>query len=89
MIDAVTYGMIPSAKRANRERAEPEKRLSRLRAPVLPLPLVKNCWSWAWSTPGAGMIEPRRYTARTPAVKRTRRRSSGTRQAFASHANMR
>ena len=29
MIDAVTYGMIPSAKSENRDRAEPEKRFSR------------------------------------------------------------
>ena len=29
MIDAVTYGMIPSAKIENRDRAEPEKRFSR------------------------------------------------------------
>ena len=29
MIDAVTYGMIPSAKIEKRESAEPEKRFSR------------------------------------------------------------
>ena len=29
MIDAVTYGMIPSAKIENRDSAEPENRLSR------------------------------------------------------------
>jgi hypothetical protein len=31
MIEAVTYGMIPSAKRENCESAPPEKRLSRPR----------------------------------------------------------
>ena len=31
MIDAVMYGMIPSAKRANCESAPPEKMFSRLR----------------------------------------------------------
>ena len=35
MIDAVTYGMIPSAKSEKRESAEPEKRFSR---PSTPLP---------------------------------------------------
>ena len=33
MIDAVTYGMIPSAKSENRESAEPEKRFSSVRMP--------------------------------------------------------
>jgi hypothetical protein len=37
MIDAVTYGMIPSAKSENWERAPPEKRLRRPRIePPLP-----------------------------------------------------
>ena len=38
MIDAVTYGMIPSAKSEKRESAPPEKRLSRPRT-VPPWPL--------------------------------------------------
>ena len=38
MIEAVTYGMIPSAKREKRDRAEPLNRLSRPRT-VLPWPL--------------------------------------------------
>ena len=38
MIDAVTYGMIPSAKSAKRESAPPEKTLSRPRI-VPPRPL--------------------------------------------------
>ena len=36
MIDAVTYGMIPSANTENRDSAEPENRFSRPRT-VLPL----------------------------------------------------
>ena len=42
MIDAVTYGMIPSAKSEKRESAEPEKRFSRPRTP-LPPPLKSCC----------------------------------------------
>ena len=38
MIDAVTYGMIPSAKSEKRDSAEPEKRLSSVRIePPAPL----------------------------------------------------
>ena len=33
MIDAVTYGMIPSAKSENCDSAPPEKRFSRLKMP--------------------------------------------------------
>ena len=83
MIDAVTYGMIPSAKIENRERAEPEKRFSRPSSEP-PRPL-KKFWICAESTPGAGIHEPMRYSARIPAVNRSRRRSSGTRHALASH----
>jgi hypothetical protein len=56
MIDAVTYGMIPSAKSENRESAEPEKRFSSWRMP----PPAKRLCSWSWSTPGAGIHDPRR-----------------------------
>ena len=82
MIEAVTYGMIPSAKIEKRESAEPENRLSRPSSEP-PRPL-KKFWIWAESTPGAGIHEPSRYAARIPAVKSSRRRSSGTRQALAS-----
>ncbi len=38
MIDAVTYGMIPSAKSEKRDSAEPEKRFSSVRIePPAPL----------------------------------------------------
>ena len=57
MIDAVTYGMIPSAKSENCESAPPEKRLSRLKIP----PVRERYWSIASaSTPGAGIHEPSR-----------------------------
>jgi hypothetical protein len=59
MIDAVTYGMIPSAKSEKRDSAEPEKRLSRPSTPEPAEPL-KNCLSCVWSTPGAGTNEPKR-----------------------------
>ena len=58
MIDAVTYGMIPSAKIEKRESAEPENRFSRPSSEP-PLPL-KNAWICAESTPGAGIHEPSR-----------------------------
>ena len=51
MIDAVTYGMIPSAKIEKRESAEPEKRFSRPSSEP-PRPLKKFS-IWAESTPGA------------------------------------
>ena len=57
MIEAVTYGMIPSAKSENCERAPPEKRLSRSKIP----PVRDRYWSIASaSTPGAGIQEPSR-----------------------------
>ena len=59
MIDAVTYGMIPSANSEKCDSAEPEKRLSRPKAPA-PLPLLKMFSIADWLTPGAGTIEPRR-----------------------------
>ena len=59
MIDAVMYGMIPSAKTAIRDRPPPLNVFSRFRMPPPP-----NC-SWmsrtAWTfTPGTGMCAPRR-----------------------------
>ena len=58
MIEAVTYGMIPSAKSEKRESAEPEKRFRSVRIPP-PEPL-KYDWIAAWSMPGAGIHEPSR-----------------------------
>ncbi len=57
MIDAVTYGMIPSAKTENCDSAPPEKRFSRLKIP----PVRERYWSIASaSTPGAGIHDPSR-----------------------------
>jgi hypothetical protein len=57
MIEAVTYGMIPSANSENCDSAPPEKRLSRSKIP----PVRERYWSIdSESTPGAGIHEPRR-----------------------------
>ena len=47
-------------------------------------PVLKKFSIDCESTPGAGIHEPSRYRARMTPVKSTRRRSSGTRHAFAS-----
>ena len=59
MIEAVMYGMIPSAKRAMRDSPPPLNVFSRLRTPPPP-----NCF-WTeltalTSTPGTGMCDPSR-----------------------------
>ena len=59
MIEAVTYGMIPSAKSEKRERAEPEKRFRRPSTP-LPAEPPKIELSWLSLIPGAGTHEPNR-----------------------------
>jgi hypothetical protein len=58
MIEAVTYGMIPSAKSENWESAPPEKRLRRPRT-VPPWPEKKPS-IWSGFTPGAGIQDPSR-----------------------------
>ena len=58
MIEAVTYGMIPSANSENRESAPPEKTFSR--PSTVPPWLLKYCLIAAESTPGAGIHEPSR-----------------------------
>ncbi len=58
MIEAVMYGMIPSANSAMRERLPPENVLSRPR-----IPLLRLCWICLTASvlmPGAGMWAPRR-----------------------------
>src|SRR5262249_33174744 len=52
-------------------------------------PPLKRPESADASTPGAGTQDPKRYAPRMNAVKSTRRRSSGTRQALASQLSMR
>ncbi len=57
MIDAVTYGMIPSAKTENCESAPPENRFSRLKIP----PVRERYWSIESAlTPGDGIHDPSR-----------------------------
>jgi hypothetical protein len=58
MIEAVTYGMIPSAKSANWDSAPPEKILRRPRI-VPPWP-SKYCSIASGSTPGVGIQLPSR-----------------------------
>ena len=85
MIDAVTYGMIPSAKSEKRESAEPEKRFSSVRMP----PPLKSCLQ-------RRLVDARRRDPRAEPVDREhsgreehrRLRSSGTRQALASQPNI-
>ena len=59
MIDAVTYGMIPSAKSEKRDSADPEKRFSSAKTPPPPPPPKYDLIA-AWSMPGAGSHEPKR-----------------------------
>jgi hypothetical protein len=60
MIDAVTYGMIPSANSEKRESADPENVFSSAKIPEPRPPLLKKFWIDAESTPGAGIHDPRR-----------------------------
>ena len=60
MIDAVTYGMIPSAKSENRDSAEPENVFSRAKIPEPRPPVLKKFWIDCESTPGAGIHDPSR-----------------------------
>ena len=58
MIDAVTYGMIPSANSENCDSAPPENRLS---SPRIEPPFPEKRFSIASAfTPGAGSQEPSR-----------------------------
>jgi len=77
MIDAVMYGMIPSANRAIRPRPPPEKVFSR---PRMFDPPKFSCTSWtAWtSMPGTGTCDPSRYRARIMAVNASFLRISAT-----------
>jgi hypothetical protein len=58
MIEAVTYGMIPSANREKRDSAEPEKRFSR--PSTVPPLFEKYDAIWSELIPGAGIQEPSR-----------------------------
>jgi hypothetical protein len=54
MIEAVMYGMIPSAKIAKRCRLPPENRLTRFRT-LLPVKLSEMSSTASTFIPGAGM----------------------------------
>src|SRR5579863_428791 len=80
MIEAVMYGMMPSAKIVRRRRLPPLNRSKIPRNEPAP------CWKIDSRTcqlmPGVGMCAPMRYTARRASVKRTRFRKSGMRNMF-------
>src|SRR5215469_10888197 len=74
------YGMMPSAKTEKRSSAPPENRFAQPKS--VPFAWSKKFAS-AWpSIPGVGTATPIRYTASISAVKISRRRSSGIRDAF-------
>jgi hypothetical protein len=58
MMDAVMYGMIPSAKTAKELSAPPEKRLRKPMAPCV-CACSCSCATWPRSMPGTGMLAPR------------------------------
>jgi hypothetical protein len=60
MIDAVMYGMIPSAKIEKRDSAEPENVFSSPKTPWPRPPVLKKLLIDAESMPGAGIHEPSR-----------------------------
>src|SRR6202047_3494308 len=80
MIDAVMYGMMPSAKIVKRRRLPPLNRSKMPRTEPCP------CWKSDSSTlvlmPGVGMCAPMRYTASSARVNNTRFRKSGMRKRF-------
>ncbi len=74
MIDAVMYGVMPSAKIVRRQNVPPENRsMNPKNDPVF---CQKNASNQSASTPGVGMWAPRRYIANSPRVNRTRFRRS-------------
>src|ERR1700730_1580112 len=81
MIDEVMYGMIPSAKIVRRREFPPLKR-SKMPS-TEPADCLKISSRTAVLIPGVGMCAPRRYTARSPSVKKSRFRRSSIRKRFA------
>jgi hypothetical protein len=84
MIDAEIYGMIPSAKIVNRDKAPPENMLNMPRMP--PCCLLKSSARTCESIPGTGMCAPIRYTTRAPSRNQSRRFRSPNFPAFADRA---
>ncbi len=75
MIDDEMYGMMPRAKIVIRPRAPPENRFRKPR--IVPEACLVNSSIAFGSTPGTGMNAPKRYTASSRNVNRTRLRRSG------------
>src|SRR6266849_5132642 len=87
MMATEIYGMMPSAKIEKRSNAPPENRLTHPNS-VLEA-ASKNAASACPSIPGVGTATPIRYTASIAAVKSSRRRSSGIREAFEKPSSIR
>src|SRR6185503_12730096 len=80
MIEALMYGMMPSAKIVRRDSAPPEK-MSRKPSSAPPCFWRKSLRA-SLLIPGVGMCAPIRYTASIPSVNRIRFRSSGMLKTF-------
>src|ERR1043166_1191804 len=74
------YGIMPNEKTENCSNAPPEKRFRKPNR--VPFCCSKNAAIACRSMPGVGTWTPRRYTASIASVNKTRRLSSGTREAF-------
>src|SRR3546814_14975476 len=78
MIDAVMYGMMPRANRANWVSAPPENRVRKPSTPAPSSAWVFRFWTASRSMPGAGTADPARYTARMKITNRIFLRRSDT-----------
>src|SRR5580658_743126 len=85
MIEAVMYGMMPSAKIVSLRRLPPLKR-SKIPS-TEPLLCSKSCCSKAVLIPGVGMKAPSRYTPSNASVNSTRLRRSGVLKMFRNASN--
>src|SRR5262245_24648826 len=81
MMDAVMYGMMPRANTVRR-RILPPANISK-KPKIEPCCEEKNSAHFWRLIPGVGIWLPRRYTASSPRVNRSRLRRSGTRKMFA------
>jgi len=79
MIDAVMYGMIPSANTANWVSAPPENSCRKPSTPPSSA-WVRRVATASRSMPGTGMNAPNRYNAIIDSVKKTLLRRSGMRK---------
>src|SRR5271163_1860016 len=80
MIEAVMYGMMPSAKIVSLRKLPP---LNRSKMPrTEPADWLNICVSTSALMPGVGICAPMRYTPSSASVNRTRFRKSGMRNMF-------